>query len=155
MNKYLFPILGIILLIFTACKSGSKKGGGTETPQTPADSLMAEVMEGHDAGMAKYGKLKGLLGKVQGALDSLSRLPPAAQEAAASFKAGLESVAKDLTEAIGGMDQWMESFNMDSALDNMTERIRYLQEEKVKVGKVKEAMLKSLQMADSLFQTIH
>lgn len=42
--------------------------------------------------------------------------------------------------------------NMDSALNNAEQRIKYLTDEKLKVGKVKEAILGSLQKADSLLK---
>jgi Fe2+ or Zn2+ uptake regulation protein len=46
----------------------------------------------------------------------------------------------------------MDEFNVDSAIDNAKERIKYLEEEKLKVTKVKEAILSSLQKADSLLK---
>jgi hypothetical protein len=50
------------------------------------------------------------------------------------------------------MNKWMEEFNMDSALNNAEERIDYLGSEKLKVSKVKEAILGSLQKADSILK---
>ena len=143
--------MGLLFIVFMACNNeGKKKETGTKGPKTQADSLMEDVMDGHDVGMSKYGKLEGSLKKVQQTLDSIATLPAKAQQAAAPLKAQLESVASDLNYAITAMDKWMQEFNMDSALDNMEERIRYLTDEKMKVGKVKEAILNSLQKADSV-----
>jgi hypothetical protein len=46
----------------------------------------------------------------------------------------------------------MDEFNVDSAIDNAKERVRYLEDEKLKVNKVKDAILNSLQKADSLLK---
>ena len=46
----------------------------------------------------------------------------------------------------------MEEFNMDSAVNNMEQRIKYLTEEKWKVANVKTAILTSLQKADSILK---
>lgn len=156
MKKLLFPAACLLLVLYTACNNGGKKenkeGPVTEAPKTLADSLMTDVMDGHDAGMSKYGKMQGMQKQVQAAIDSISKLPAKAQQAAAGYRARLDSAAKDLGYAIAAMDNWMETFNMDSALDNMQERIRYLTDEKMKVGKVKEAIMNSLQRADSLLK---
>jgi hypothetical protein len=50
------------------------------------------------------------------------------------------------------MDTWMREFDMDSALDNLENRIKYLTEEKLKVGKVKKSIIESLQRADSVLR---
>ena len=147
--------MGLLFIAFMACNDGGKKKEtGIKGPKTQADSLMEDVMDGHDVGMSKYGKLEGSLKKVQQTLDSIATLPEKAQQAAAPLKAQLESVASDLNYAITAMDKWMQEFNMDSALNNMEERIRYLTDEKMKVGKVKEAILNSLQKADSVLKRL-
>jgi hypothetical protein len=51
------------------------------------------------------------------------------------------------------MNKWMDEFNMDSAVNNMEQRIKYLTDEKMKVGKVKESILGSLHKADSLLKS--
>jgi len=50
------------------------------------------------------------------------------------------------------MDKWMTEYDMDSAINNMEQRIKYLTDEKMKVGKMKEAILGGLQKADSLLR---
>lgn len=154
MKKFL--ILAIAVALFTACKNNKKEGGHDhhkkDAPKTQEDSLMADVMDGHDVGMAKYSKLGAMEKKVKAALDSLSKLPSKAQQAATPYKAQLDSLGKDLSYAIFAMDKWMEEFNMDSAKSDLQQRIQYLTDEKLKVGKVKEAILGSLQKAESLFK---
>jgi hypothetical protein len=150
----IFGILSIFLLVvLVACKNADKKHEGhSEEPKTQADSLMADVMDGHDVGMAKYGKLTAMEKKVKATLDSISKLPAKAREALAPYKAQLDSTAKDLSYAIFAMDKWMEEFDMDSAKNDMKQRIQYLLDEKMKVGKVKEAILNSLSKADSVLK---
>jgi hypothetical protein len=50
------------------------------------------------------------------------------------------------------MNTWMEEFNVDSARDNQEVRLTYLKTEQEKVDKVKNAILESLRVADSLFK---
>ena len=155
MTKLINVFTVIALLVVLACNNEKKEdqnGHGKNEPKTQADSLMADVMDGHDVGMAKYGKLQAMEKKVKASLDSISKLPAKARESLAPYKAQLDSVAADLSYAIFAMDKWMEEFNMDSAQDDMQKRIQYLLDEKMKVGKVKEAILNSLGKADSLLK---
>lgn len=155
MKKTILPGL-VAVLILAACnnhKDDEGHGGhGKTAPQTQEDSLMADVMDGHDAGMAKYGKLQAMEKKARAAIDSIGKLPLKAQQELAPYKVKLDSLAADLSYAIFAMDKWMEEFSMDSARDNMEARIQYLLNEKMKVGKVKEAILNSLGKADSLLK---
>jgi hypothetical protein len=154
--KICLGLLLIAVISFTACNNNSEKEGhaghGKEVPKNQEDSLMADVMDGHDAGMAKYGKMQNMEKKVKATLDSIAQLPAKAQQELAPYKARLDSTAAKLSYALFAMDKWMEEFNMDSAKDNTEARIKYLLDEKMKVGKVKEAILNSLQLADSLFK---
>jgi hypothetical protein len=155
MSKLIYVFTGIALLAFLACNNEKKEdqsGHLKNEPKTRADSLMADVMDGHDVGMAKYGKLKAMENKVKATLDSIAKLPAKSREALATYKAQLDSTAADLSYAIFAMDKWMEEFNMDSAKDDMEKRIQYLLDEKMKVGKVKDAILNSLGKADSLLK---
>ncbi len=155
MSKLKLLIAVMAVLSFMACNNEKKEdhnGHGKNEPKTQADSLMADVMDGHDVGMAKYGKLQAMEKKVRASLDSISKLPAKAKEALAPYRAQLDSAAADLSYAIFAMDKWMQEFNMDSAQDDMEKRVQYLLDEKMKVGKVKEAILNSLGRADSLLK---
>ncbi|MEO7923515.1 MAG: viral A-type inclusion protein [Chitinophagaceae bacterium] len=151
MKKWIFPV---ILTTIIACNNADKKNDGQakKEPQTQADSLMAEVMDGHDVGMGKMGKIRAAQKEAKRVLDSLGTLPAKAQAAAADLKTRLQTLINDLDYADFSMDKWMTEFNMDSAANDMALRIKYLTEEKLKVGKVKEAILGSLQKADSLLK---
>jgi len=129
--------------------SGHRKNN---EPKTQADSLMKDVMDGHNIGMAKMGKLTRAEQRTRRLLDSLEKLPAKAREAAVPLKVKLDSLQKDLSYAEFAMTKWMEEFNMDSALNNAEERIDYLGSEKLKVSKVKDAILSSLQKADSILK---
>jgi ABC-type Fe3+-hydroxamate transport system substrate-binding protein len=156
-KKIIFPLLAISLL--TACNNGghedhSKHGTeeGKSGPKTLADSLYDEVMAGHDEVMPKMGKVRGAQAQAKAMLDSIAKLPAKAQDAALDLKKKLETLVNDLNYADFSMDKWMTEFNMDSAINNVQERVKYLEGEKGKVTKVKEAVLGGLARADSLFK---
>lgn len=156
MKNFFIPVLLLILVI--ACNNNdeqktSEHPHSSKIPKTHADSLMADVMKGHDVGMAKMGKLRTMQKNAEAALDSIAKLPAKAKAAAALYKAKIESVLQDLKSARSGMEKWMDEFNMDSAVNNMEQRIKYLADEKLRVSKVKEDILGSLQKADSLLKT--
>ena len=88
--------------------------------------------------------------QVQHIIDSIKQLPAKTKKALAPYKIKLDQVLEDLKTAKTGMEKWMDEFNMDSAVNNVEQRIKYLTEEKFKVSKVKENILTSLQKADSL-----
>jgi hypothetical protein len=153
MKKIILPI--VILSVITACNSKEDKnhsGHKKEIPATKQDSLYEEVMAGHDEVMPKIGKIKGAQKKAQQLIDSIATLPEKAQAAAADLKLELKTLINDLNYADIAMDKWMMEFNMDSMKENINERINYLANEKMKVGKVKEAILSGLQKADSLLK---
>ncbi len=157
MKKVFIPLIVVFTIAIISCNNSDKKqedhsGHTTDVPKTQADSLMADVMDGHNVGMAKMGKIRAMQNEVKKVLDSIATLPAKAQQAAAPLRAKLDSAAADLSNAEMAMDKWMTEFNMDSAINNIDERIKYLTEEKLKVGKVKAAILGGLQKADSLLK---
>lgn len=155
-KKFFFSF--IVVALMTACNNEksnedhSGHGTGKEAPENAADSLYDDVMAGHDAVMPKMGKIRGAQKQAQQLLDSIAKLPAKAQAAAAGLKIKLESLVNDLNYADFAMDKWMVEFNMDSAKDNLEQRVKYLAEEKLKVTKVKEAVLGGLAKADSLLK---
>jgi hypothetical protein len=156
MKKIILPLAA--LCIMTACNNSNDKkneghtGHTKEIPATPQDSLMADVMAGHDEVMPKIGKVKGAQKEAQRLLDSVAALPAKAQDAAAGLKSQLRTLINELEYADFAMDKWMTEFGMDSMKDNVEQRIKYLAGEKTKVDKVKEAILNSLAKADSLLR---
>jgi hypothetical protein len=137
--------------IITGCNNNSEPAA-PDNLKANADSLYDEVMDGHNVGMAKMPTLSEMQEQAKKVLDSIGKLPAKAKEAAAPYRAKLDSLIKDLSYAEFAMDKWMTDFKYDSAKNNLEQRIRYLTDENSKVGKVKQAILGSLQKADSLLK---
>jgi hypothetical protein len=153
-------ILTVVVLVsgffIISCGSNENKqdhsGHKTDVPKTAEDSLYNEVMAGHDEVMPKMGKIRGAQKEAQRLIDSIATLPVKAQAEAAVLKSKLEELVKDLSYADFAMDKWMTEFSLDSAKDNLELRLKYLADEKLKVNKVKEAILNGLAKADSLLK---
>ena len=109
-------------------------------------------MDGHNVAMAKMGRLTRAEQASRRLLDSIQKLPGKAKQAAEPLRIKLDTLQKELSYAEFAMNKWMEEFNMDSALNNIEQRIDYLKSEKLKVSKVKDAILESLQKADSVLK---
>ena len=154
MKKYLIPVLALFACIAIACKNADKKqeGHAKNEPKTLADSLMKDIDDGHMVGMSKIGKLHTTRKEVQRVIDSISNLSSKSQQSSILYLDQLKAVIKDLDYADFAMDKWMTEFDMDSAVNNREQRIIYLADEKLKVSKMKEAMLNSMQRADSLLK---
>lgn len=132
--------------------------GADRAPKTYLDSLYASVWAAHDAVMPKMGKVRGAQQKAGRLLDSLNlawRNRGMAEPATVrAWKRSLQELIDRLNYADYAMDRWMTEFNIDSAQQKGEARRPYLESEKVKVDKVKEAILRSLFTADSLFAEI-
>ncbi|MEJ0102885.1 MAG: viral A-type inclusion protein [Bacteroidota bacterium] len=152
MKKIVFFLVALTI-IASACNNAHDHDHANNEPQTKQDSLLKEVLDGHDVAMKmQMTKMEKTKQGVQRLIDSVSKLPAKANEALATYKEHLNEVLKDLSYADNAMNKWMNEFNYDSAKNNLEERIKYLTDEKLKVGHVKEAMLGSLQKADSLLK---
>jgi hypothetical protein len=147
--KKIVVILSCALIVMSCNNPGE---AGHPEAKTPADTLLDEVMDGHDVSMAKMGKLIRAQKEVSRLIDSVQKLPGKVRQAALPYKSRLDSLLADLNHADHLMNKWMEDFNMDSAIDNTEERIRYLDSEKLKVTEMKNAILNSLQKTDSLLR---
>lgn len=142
-------------MYFCSCKDTSseppeRRDGYTVVLKTREDSLYHEVMQGHDIGMAKMGKLKRHLKEIQQELDSLNKLP--ATKIDEDYQQTLIDLQEELNYADYSMFTWMGEFKADSAKDDKAKRLAYLESEKIKVEKVKEYILTGLQRADSLLK---
>jgi hypothetical protein len=144
-------LIGIIVTGMLACNDqpAERKNGFTSELKTKEDSLYHDVMEGHDVGMAKIGKVRKYLDQTQKAIDSINKLPDTKRHK--DYLQELTLLHEDLEFADGAMNTWMEEFKVDSGTGNTDLRIQYLEKEKVKVDKVKEHILTALERADSLF----
>jgi hypothetical protein len=148
MKKSFFGL--IIVFVFIACGGNSseeRKNGFTETAKNPEDSLFQEVMDGHDAAMAKMNKLTGYRKQVDQRLDSLKKVKSPAKKTLVSNYIRLN---EKLKTAEDDMNKWMDAFIIDSAQDDTKRRIEYLQSEKIKVDMVKQQVLNAVASADSV-----
>jgi len=145
--------LYIMVLSFAfGCNNESKEPVKAE--RTRVDSLQDEVNDGHIAGMAKMGKLTTYQQRASRLLDSLNKLPAKARTATADYKTRVESLLKDLDYADYAMNRWMTDYaGKDTAITEPAARLKFLEEEKQKVIKVKEAILTSISKADSLLKS--
>ena len=141
----------LVVVAIIACNNAANNNG-TPKAKTKADSLMDEVMAGHNVAMAKISKLHQTKNRIQQALDSISKLPPDAQKNSAHYKTELDSAFNRLTRADDAMEKWMSEFNIDSASNDAEARIKYLESEKVKVSAVKDEIINGLQNADSVIK---
>jgi hypothetical protein len=150
-------IVGLFAFAFAigvlACNNSKTEKNKKSESELMADSLMKEVEDGHNVGMAKMGRLTRAEQATRRILDSIQKLPAKARQAAQPLQVKLDSLQKDLSYAESAMNKWMNEFNMDSAVNDVQQRVEYLQSEKLKVSKVKEAILSSLQKADSTLKS--
>lgn len=153
MKKLLFLLPFLFTIAIVSCNNNTEQDDPEARANPQADSLMADVMDGHDVGMARMGKIRSMRAAVSRLLDSIQALPEKARNAAAPLKSRLDSVAADLNYAETAMDKWMSEFDMDSAKNNIQKRIQYLLDEKNKVSKVKDAILGGLARADSVLKS--
>jgi TolA-binding protein len=141
-------VLVIVVAIAACSNPGNNNSAGKAKTQT--DSLMDEVMEGHNLAMAKISKLHQTKNQLQHTLDSISKLPADAQKNLVHYKTQLDSTLNHLTRADDAMEKWMSEFNMDSASNDAEKRFKYLESEKMKISNVRNAIIGSLRTADSL-----
>lgn len=155
MNKISLSIYLVLVtvFIFAACQSAddssTRKNGYTPELKTKEDSLFHDVMEGHDAGMARMNVISKYLDKTKTALDSLQKLP--IEKVDILYRQDLLDLQEKLSNAKNAMNSWMDGFKIDSAKGNTALREQYLENEKEKINKVKDDIMKGLEKADSIF----
>lgn len=136
-----------------ACHGGEeqegRKNGFSDELKTHEDSLFHDIMEGHDVAMVRMNVISNYLEKTKKALDSLQKLP--IEKVDVLYQQDLIDLQEDLNYAQYSMNTWMDEFKVDSNKNDKALREQYLEKEKEKVIKMKEAVLSSLQRADSLF----
>jgi hypothetical protein len=145
-------ILVFALVVTIAACNNATNSNSTTKGKTQTDSLMDDVMQGHNVAMAKISKLHETRNQILQAMDSISNLPANAQKNSAHYKTLLDSAFNRLTRADDAMEKWMSEFNMDSSSNDAHERVKYLESEKDKVSAVKDEIINSLQNADSLIK---
>lgn len=108
---------------------------------------MAEVMAAHDEVMPKMGELRKTAKDLQAKADSLSTLTD--QDFAAEIST-LRQTAERIEDANEGMMEWMRQFEMPDNEAPIAEVLVYLKDQKEKIDKVKDEMLKSLEEGKAL-----
>jgi hypothetical protein len=121
--------------------------GFTHNAKTLEDSLFQDIMDGHDAAMAKMGKLVSYRKKALQKVDSLQK-----SKAAQAWVDTFSALSANLASAEQNMNVWMEGFILDSAKEDLNRRVAYLESEKKKVEKVKNQVLGVIARADSLLR---
>jgi hypothetical protein len=150
--KVIFVLITALIVIACNDNTGDehathRKDGFTKTLKTKEDSLYQEVMDGHDIGMAKLGKMTGYIKAVNKSIDSIKSSGNPDQKKLVL----LQSIAADLSQADYSMNRWMEEFKIDSAKDQEAARLAYLESERDKINTIKQRILSGIERADSLY----
>ncbi|MBI5858115.1 MAG: hypothetical protein HZB42_10770 [Sphingobacteriales bacterium] len=150
MKRVVMIYCAVLLLAFSACKSGKPKKD-KPAEKTEAQVILDEIDEIHIQGMSKMAKLTGLRQQVTKILDSVKA---GTKAIAVFFNQKLDSSLQSLTNAEVTMDKWMNDFyrNIDTLSENATERVKYLTAEKLKATNLRDAILNSIQKADSVLK---
>lgn len=151
--KNLLILLAAIIVLNVSCNNHEehvRTDGFTPMLETKEDSLFHDVMKGHDVAMAKMGQISKSITRLTELVDSLSLLKETPEINA--LKSNYQRIIQELKYADDGMFMWMDEFKADSSEDDSKARIIYLENEKVKVGKVSDAIFESLRKADSVLQ---
>ena len=151
MKKIILPLL-LVVVAFACNNNHDGHNPSDKAPKTLEDSLIRDIDDGHFVCMSKMSKLHKEQQNVKRALDSIAVLPANTQQAAAEYVTELNKAAEDLNYADFAMEKWMTEYNPDSSVNDKEKRLLYLQSEQMKVGKMKNAILSSLQKADSILQ---
>ncbi|HQW15886.1 MAG TPA: viral A-type inclusion protein [Niabella sp.] len=137
----------VLVVILAACNSSQPEANTEEQVEklTVSDSLLKEVLKGHDVAMPKMFKLERLQKELTTKIDSLKKASGSKSDIAL-----YENLVKKLSSADAEMHSWMEGFSYDTLKDNEAGRLLYLNGQLESVNKMKENVLGSLAFADSV-----
>lgn len=154
MKKIVVFATALLMFAMIGCNNDNKVEPSNDANlEAQSDSLFEQVMDGHDIGMAKERKLETMTKRAEGLVDSLAKLPAKAMAAAEPFKQQVSMLLGELKNADSLMTGWMNEFDAKKAKNAaFPERIDYLKLEKIKIDKVKDAILNSLNKADTLLK---
>lgn len=151
MKKIVLPLL-LVIVAFACNNNHDGHKPSDKAPKTLEDSLVKDIDDGHIVGMSKMAKLHKAQQNVKRVIDSIAVLPAKVQQDAADYVAELNKTMDELSYADFAMEKWMIEYNQDSSLNDKEKRLQYLKSEQMKVDKMKNAILNSLQKADSILQ---
>ncbi|MEQ9102937.1 MAG: hypothetical protein RIF36_02860 [Imperialibacter sp.] len=130
----------LLLLVATATACSNEQ-------REQKDALMAEVMSAHDEVMPKMGELRKTAKALQAKADSLGALT--GQDFSTEINT-LRQTAQKIEHANDGMMEWMRQFEMPDNEAPVAEVLVYLKNQKEKIDKVRDDMLKSLEEGQAL-----
>lgn len=143
--RLLLPLA--FVAVMAACNNPETTTETTEETEklSASDSLLKEVIKGHDVAMPKMFKLERLQKELSAKIDSLKK------SSGDKTKIDLlEDVVKKLNSADAEMHSWMDGFSYDTLKDNEQQRLIYLKGQLESVNKMKDNVLNSLAYADSV-----
>ena len=149
MKKIFSAIIFIALMM--ACNN-SDSGTKKSAEEIKADSLEKDIDQLHGSAMGRNMQLRDVQKKVEAALDSISKLPANLKSAASPYQSRLDSLLNRLKYADYAMETWMGEYKFDSFNNDVQKRMQYLESELSKIQKVKQAIVSSLQNADSVLK---
>ncbi len=152
--KNLLPAMLLLILFGCADKTDTneRKDGFTPVLKTREDSLFHEVMQGHDVGMAKMGKLSRYTRYTRRAIDSLNQLSAGKSDKQLLQK--YSAMLEKFVQADDEMSNWMVNFKVDTLKSDVNAREAYLLSEKIKVERVRDLILESERIGDSVFKKV-
>lgn len=127
-----------MLVVVAAC---------SDEQQKQKDELMKQVMAAHDEVMPKMGDLRKTAKALQAQADSLSALT---DQDYTPRVVELRQAAQKIEEANEGMMAWMRQFEVPDNEAPIAEVVTYLKDQKAKVDKVRDEMLRSLEEGQAL-----
>jgi hypothetical protein len=147
--KFTTQWIFVTLIILYSCGENSHKEEHAVEhagSKNPSDSLFQEVMAGHDEGMAKIGRLKKYSSRLGFVIDSINKSTPGSKRDVLA----LQRVKDSLDAATGSMFTWMEGFTADTLTGMEPDRLEYLKTQQASVTLVRNRIMNSLRLYDSL-----
>lgn len=146
MNRFIFLIFFFSLLVLqSSCVSENKES--KEPELTERESLYKEVIEIHDAVMPKMSDINRVKRKLQDLFEANSSKDD-------RVKTKLNFAIDELIAAENSMMDWMKAFKAPKKADPDEQVINYLKEEKLKISRVSDQMLTSLDNGTQLMEAL-
>lgn len=146
MDKYKLSLFIAVLFVFLfACTSESKKEKEPELSER--EMLYKEVMEIHDAVMPKMSDINRVKRKLKDHLEEDAINDD-------SLKSKMNANIDELIAAENSMMDWMKDFKAPKKDDPDQQVIDYLNEEKIKISRVSDQMLSSLENSTKLMDQL-
>ena len=134
-----------LLILQLSCVSENKEE--KEPKLTEREQLYKEVMEIHDAVMPKMSEIN----RVKRQLQDLYEVDNSKDDA---VKTKLNFSIDELIAAENSMMDWMKAFKAPKTTDSDEHVVSYLKEEKLKISRVSDQMLSSLENGTILMEQL-